>query len=85
MRRFYPSDKATVNGGKPPEGFLFVEGLEAIAIMEAAHEALKVAKQTISIWHGDIALKEYQASPEMKCITETMQKLRDAIDTGWSS
>ncbi len=77
MNRFFPNKGATLNGSKVPKGFFMIDGPEAEKLFGLAFHALKVAKQTISIWHGDAAWKEYQASPEMKCINETMEMLED--------
>jgi hypothetical protein len=36
--------------------------------------ALKKAKETIHIWHGNVAWDLYQKSPEMKIINEALAK-----------
>ena len=39
-------------------------------------EALVTAKETIHAWHGDIAWAEYQESPEMKQINDTLKEVQ---------
>ncbi len=37
-------------------------------------EALKFARNTIEIWHGEVAWPEYQSSPEMKMINSAIAR-----------
>ncbi len=59
-------------------GSATIEEMEANAHLIAAapdmYEALKRAKETIHIWHGNLAWEVYQQSPEMIAINEALSK-----------